>query len=310
MKRLLQLISVLTIISFAIGACSPLTTTTPEAAPAQITITDGLDREIKLAEPAQQIISLAPSNTEILFAIDAGNQVIGRDDFSNYPAAVEEIPSVGGASGYNLEKIAELQPDLVLAAEINSPEEVKAIEDLGITVFYLSNPVELDGLYENLRIVARLTGHGRINGSVDYIFTESGWRGFRKNNAAAESRPVVFYELDGTDSTKPWTSGPGTFITLLIEKAGGTSIGAELDLPWAQISQEQLVVKNPDIILLGDALWGTTPEMVSARTGWDGIKAVQNGKIIPFNDDLVSRPGPRLVEGLEELAKAIHPELY
>jgi len=92
--------------------------------------------------------------------------------------------------------------------------------------------------------------------------------------------------------------------------AGGSSIGAELDLPWAQISQEQLILKNPDIILLGDAQWGTTPEMVAARPGWGDIKAVREGKVIPFNDDLVSRPGPRLVDGLEELARAIHPELY
>ena len=309
MKRLLQLITMLFVISFAMGACSPIASATPETVSAQITIIDGLGREIQLAEPARKIISLAPSNTEILFAIDAGSQVIGRDDFSNYPAEVEEIPSVGGATGYNLEKIAELQPDLVLAAEINSPEEVNAIEDLGITVFYLSNPVELDGLYENLRIVARLTGHGE---STQALITSLQNRvsAVTEKISEVENRPVIFYELDGTDSTKPWTSGPGTFITLLIEKAGGTSIGAELDLPWAQISQEQLVVKNPDIILLGDAQWGTTPEMVASRAGWDGIKAVQNGKIIPFNDDLVSRPGPRLVEGLEELAKAIHPELY
>lgn len=309
MKRLSQIITALVFISVLVGACTPVTTAAPEVAVPQISIIDGLGREVSLAEPAQKIVSLAPSNTEILFAVGAGEQVIGRDDFSNYPSEAGAVQSVGGSSGYNLEKITELQPDLVLAAEINSPEDVKALEDLGITVFYLSNPVEFEGMYENLRTVARLTGHietteeliTSLNNRVEFVSGKV---------SGAETRPVVFYELDGTDPIKPWTSGPGTFITLLIEMAGGSSIGAELDLPWAQISQEQLILKNPDIILLGDAQWGTTPEMVAARPGWGDIKAVREGKVIPFNDDLVSRPGPRLVDGLEELARAIHPELY
>jgi len=309
MKRLSQIITALVFITVLVGACTPVTTAIPEVAAPQINIIDGLGREVSLAEPAQKIVSLAPSNTEILFAVGAGEQVIGRDDFSNYPPEAGAVQTVGGSSGYNLEKITELQPDLVLAAEINSPEDVKALEELGITVFYLSNPVEFEGMYENLRTVARLTGH--IETAEELIASLKGRvESVSEKVSGVETRPVVFYELDGTDPIKPWTSGPGTFITLLIEMAGGSSIGTELDLPWAQISQEQLILKDPDIILLGDAQWGTTPEMVAARPGWGDIKAVREGKVIPFNDDLVSRPGPRLVDGLEELARAIHPELY
>jgi len=309
MKRLSQIITALFFIGVLMGACAPVTTVIPEVAAPQISITDGLGREVSLAEPAQKIVSLAPSNTEILFAVGAGEQVIGRDDFSNYPPEAGAVQTVGGSSGYNFEKITELQPDLVLAAEINSPEDVKALEDLGITVFYLSNPVEFEEMYENLRTVARLTGHIE---TTEELITSLNNRveSVSEKVSGAETRPVVFYELDGTDPIKPWTSGPGTFITLLIEMAGGSSIGAELDLPWAQISQEQLILKDPDIILLGDAQWGTTPEMVAARPGWGDIKAVREGMVIPFNDDLVSRPGPRLVDGLEELARAIHPERY
>jgi len=309
MKRLSQIITALVFIGVLMGACAPVTTVIPEVAAPQISITDGLGREVSLAEPAQKIVSLAPSNTEILFAVGAGEQVIGRDDFSNYPPEAGAVQTVGGSSGYNFEKITELQPDLVLAAEINSPEDVKALEDLGITVFYLSNPVEFEEMYENLRTVARLTGHIE---TTEELITSLNNRveSVSEKVSGAETRPVVFYELDGTDPIKPWTSGPGTFITLLIEMAGGSSIGAELDLPWAQISQEQLILKDPDIILLGDAQWGTTPEMVAARPGWGDIKAVREGMVIPFNDDLVSRPGPRLVDGLEELARAIHPERY
>ena len=308
MKKYLQMIATFTLIGMLLGACSPFLQSAGVET-AQIIMTDGLGREITLAEPAQKIVSLAPSNTEILFAIGAGGEVVGRDDFSNYPAEAGEIQTVGGSSGYSLEKIVELQPDLVLAAEINSPEEVKAIEELGLTVFYLSNPVELDGMYENLRTVAGLTGHEEAAEEL-IVSLQSRVQAVTESVADIESRPTIFYELDGSDPAKPWTSGQGTFITLLIEMAGGNSIGAELDQPWTQISQEQLIVKNPEIILLGDAQWGTTPEMVAARPGWEGIQAVRENKIIPFNDDLVSRPGPRLVDGLEELVRVLHPELY
>jgi len=128
--------------------------------------------------------------------------------------------------------------------------------------------------------------------------------------AKAESKPLVFYELDATEPAKPWTSGPGTFIDLLIGLAGGRNLGASLQGAWAQISQEELIVQNPDIILLGDSLYGgVTPEQVAQRPGWDAIKAVKENRVYPFNDDLVSRPGPRLVDGLVELVKVLHPEL-
>jgi iron complex transport system substrate-binding protein len=128
--------------------------------------------------------------------------------------------------------------------------------------------------------------------------------------AKAESRPVVFYELDGTDAAKPWTPGPGSFMDELIRAAGGENAAAGLTSAWAQISIEELLVQDPDFILLGDAIWGVTAEQVAARAGWEGLTAVKEGRVLPFNDDLVSRPGPRLVDGLEELARLIHPELY
>ena len=128
--------------------------------------------------------------------------------------------------------------------------------------------------------------------------------------AKATTRPSVFYELDGTDPAKPWTPGPGSFLDELIRAAGGENVAAGLSSAWAQISVEELLVKDPEIILLGDSIYGMTPEQVAARAGWEGLTAIREGRIYPFNDDLVSRPGPRLVDGLEELAQLIHPELY
>jgi iron complex transport system substrate-binding protein len=209
---------------------------------------------------------------------------------------------------YNFEQIVNLKPDLVLAAEINTPEQVKALEDLGVTVFYLSNPTNIEGMYANLITVGKLTGkEPEATALVDSL---------KQRVAAVEdkisrvtTRPKVFYELDGSEAAKPWTAGAGTFIDMLITMAGGENVAASLAGSWGQFSQEALLVANPDFILLGDSAYGTTAEQVAARTGWETIQAVKAGQVLPFNDDTVSRPGPRLVDALEELVRILHPEL-
>ena len=124
------------------------------------------------------------------------------------------------------------------------------------------------------------------------------------------SRPSIFYEIDATDPAKPYTYGPDTFGDLLITRAGGFNIGSELTDPYPQISLEQIVVSNPTVILLGDAMWGVTVESVVARPGWETIEAVKSNQIFPIDDNLISRPGPRLVDGLEQLAKLLHPGVF
>lgn len=285
-------------------AITPTPTVSPAAA---IVLTDGLNRTVTLEAPAQRLVSLAPSNTEILFAVGAGSQVVGRDESSDYPAEVTILPTVGGWSGFSQEAIAALQPDLVLAAEITPPELVAALESLGLTVYLLPNPHTLEEMYGNLETVAILTGHEaeaqtlieQLRARVAVVDGQV---------AAIAERPRVYYELDATEPTKPWTAGPGSFIDLLIARAGGINVAANLSGEWAQISLEELLVLDPDIILLGDALYGETPEKVAARPGWETLRAVRNGQVFPFDDTLVSRPGPRLVDALEALFRVLHPE--
>ena len=281
-----------------------------ESMPEPISLTDGLGREITLEGPAQRVVSLAPSNIEILFAIGAGDQVVGRDDFANWPEEVIDLPSTGGSFGeLNTEIILDLEPDLVLAAELTTPEQVQSLEDLGLTVFFLTNPIDLEGLYKNIMTVAQLTGH---EGEAEQVV--EGLKGrvaaIEDKIATTDEKPLVFYELDSTDPSAPWTAGGGTFIDTLITLAGGENIGAAFEGAWVQISAEEIISQDPDIILLGDSIWGVTSEDVAARPGWEALSAIQNGMVFPFNDDLASRPGPRLIDGLEELAKLIHPELF
>lgn len=320
---------ILTLLIALLAACSPQAAPTPfepesvstdipatevvapTEAPIEVpsmTYTDSLGRTVALEATPQRIVSLAPSNTEILFAVGAGSQVVGRDEFSDYPPEAASIASIGGSFGeYNAEAILALEPDLVLAAEINPPELVQQLEDLGLTVYYLGNPTTLEEMYTNLETVASLTGH-EVTELVDSL--KARVAAVDEKIAPLSSRISVFYEIDATDPTKPWTYGPGTFGDLLIARAGGYNIGNIASDPYPQLSLEQVVAANPALIVLGDSMWGVTPDSVKGRPGWETIPAVQNDQIFPFDDNLVSRPGPRLVDGLEQLAKLLRPELF
>jgi iron complex transport system substrate-binding protein len=314
----------LTILLTLMTACAPQATptTAPVAtempatqAPTEpaiettLIVTDGLGREVTLNELPQRIVSLAPSNTEILFAIGAEDQVVGRDTLSDFPEAAQSVTDIGSTfDALNTELIVSLEPDLVLAAEINTPEQVKQLEDLGLTVYYLKNPLTLEEMYGNLEIVAQLTGH-RQEAAALIESLKARVAAVDEKIAPLSSRFSVFYELDATDPAKPYTAGNGTFITQLIDRAGGYNIASELE-GYPQISLEQVVAADPAFIILGDARYGVTPESIAQRPGWENLSAVKNGQVLPFNDDLVSRPGPRLVDALEELAKLLRPELF
>jgi iron complex transport system substrate-binding protein len=272
-------------------------------------MSDGLGRTVTLNGPAQRIVSLAPSNTEILFAVGAGTQVAGRDESSDYPDETLSLPTVGGWSGFSTESIVALQPDLVLAGGINTPELVASLESLGLRVYFLPNPATIEEMYANLETVGLLTGHEAETAAlVEALKVRVA--AVDEKIAAVTERPSVYYELDATDPTKPYTAGPGSFVDLLIQRAGGANVGAQLQGQWVQISLEELLILDPDMILLGDALYGETPEKVAARPGWEVLSAVQDGRIYPFDDTLVSRPGPRLVDALEAMARFLHPGLF
>lgn len=305
MSRLFRLITLLVLV---LSACAPAAT--PAPTPASLTFTDGLGRTVTLAGPAQRIVSLAPSNTELLFAVGAGRQMVGRDDLSDYPAEAADVASIGSTFGpLNTETIVNLKPDLVLAAEINTPEQVKGLEDLGLTVYWLANPKDFPGLYQNVGLIGALTGREAEARALAQSL-EARVAAVAEKLKGASTTPRVFYELDATDPTKPYTVGPGTFMDTLLTLAGAVNIAATLNDPYPQISSEELVKQNPDLILLGNAAYGVTVEAVQQRPGWEAIAAVKQNRIVAFDDNLASRPGPRLVDGLETLAKVLHPELF
>ena len=304
-RRSLAMAAFLVVSALILAACAaPATTPT-----GPVQITDGLGREIALEGPAQRIVSLAPSNTEILFAVGAGSQVIGRDEVSDFPASVGNVTSIGSTFGeLNTEAILALEPDLVLAASITAPEQLQTLEALGLTTFVLPNPMDFEGLYENLATAGQLTGHSR---EAVELAAELRARVEAVGTATAGAEPAsVFYEVDGSDSSAPWTTGVGTFQDLLIDLAGGVNVAGGIQ-GWGQIDLEALITSDPEVILFGEGPFiATTIDSLRVRPGWDGISAVQMGRVVPIDTNWVDRPGPRLVDALEAMAEALHPELF
>jgi iron complex transport system substrate-binding protein len=285
---------------------------TPTPAPFPLTVTDGAGRKVTIAKQPARIISLAPSTTEILFAIGQGPKVVAVDDLSDYPAEVKNLPKVGSFKP-NFEQIVAKQPDLVLAAGgLLAPDNLKQLEDLKLTVVEIgSAATTMDS------IMADITLAGRVTGAPDQAKTVTDAMRKRLDDLTAKgktlgavSSPVVYWELDATDASKPYTVGPGNFINDIIALAGGKNAFAKAALPFAQISGEQVVAANPNVIILSDAAYGVSVEQVKARKGWSTIDAVAKNRVFPIDDNLVSRPGPRVLDGLEAALKLIHSESF
>ena len=295
------------LLGMLVSACGPAAMA---SAAKPVSLTDGTGRTVTLTLPAERVVSIAPSNTEVLFAVGAGAQVVGRDSFSDYPPEAKKVKDIGGGVGsLNTELILSQKPDLVLASPLTPQEQVADLEKANLTVYVLPNPKTFDDLYTNLETVGKLTGHDQDAAKlVDSL--KARVKAVTDKVANVTQRPIVYYELDATDPSAPYTSGPDTFVDLLIRTAGGENFGTTLKGDWVQISVETLLTRQPDYIVLGDSAYGVTSESIQARPGWDALKAVQDGKISGFDDNTVSRPGPRLVDGLEAMAKLIHPELF
>jgi len=305
---MLRKILVLTLLVLLAAACGPAAAF-PAGHPT--TLTDGSGRTVTLRVPVQRVVSLAPSNTEILFAIGAGSQVVGRDSYSDYPPEARNVTDIGGLVGtQNTELILSKKPDLVLASPLTPPEQIADLDKAGLTVYVLPNPKTFDDLYTNLETAGKLMGREKEADALVHAL-KARVQAVVSKVALASARPLVYYELDATDPTAPYTSGPDTFVDLLIRTAGGENFGGELKGDWVQISVETLLARQPDFIVLGDYTYGgVTPEQVKVRAGWDALNAVKQNKIFTFDDNTVSRPGPRLVDGLEAMAKLLHPDLF
>jgi iron complex transport system substrate-binding protein len=268
-------------------------------------------RTVTIAAVPERLISLAPSTTEILFAIGLAPKLVAADDFSDYPAEAKNLPKIGGLNGaYNFEQIVALKPDLIFAAGITAPEAITKLEALKLPVVVIgAEKTSFESVFADIALVGQATGQTEQAAQVTTAMQDQ-LTALKAKLAGAKEKPLVYWELDATDPTKPYSAGPGNFVSDMIALAGGTNVFEKAETPFPQVSSEQVVAANPDVIILSDAAYGITVESVLKRPGWQVITAVKQQRVAPIDDNLVSRPGPRLVEGLEATARIIHPELF
>ncbi len=266
-----------------------------------------------------RIISMAPSTTEIAFALGLDDKIVAVSNYCDYPydfsAWIEagNMSTIGDFNDPNMEVIASLSPDLILATAGVQGPTIGSLRDLGFKVVIL-NPSDIDGVMQDIELVGNATGktveaaalieeiNGRINTVVNTV-------------ANAVSTPTVYYEV-WYDPTSLWTAGSKAWQNALIEKAGGVNIFADQNLEYFQSSAEAVIQRNPDIILLpaegmgkGDPFWGSL-DAVRARPGWDTINAINNNGLVEVDSNTIARAGPRVANIIEDLAEAFHPELF
>jgi len=271
----------------------------------KLRLVDDGGRELVLDRPAERLISLAPSNTELLFALGVGGRVVGTAPFSDYPPEASEIPVVVSLGYLDTELIVTLEPDLIFAAGITSPAQRTQLEDLGLPTLVLE-PKNLSGIVENIFLAGRAVGAQVAAQRLAENFT-AGWENVTRTLANVTSFPRTFYLMDTFGGY--WTAGSGTFIDEFIREAGGTNIASEIS-GWFIFSAENITASDPEVIIL--AAYAMVDETTFASDPfWGQLTAVKEGRVYRITDqNLFDRPGPRLVMGLEILAQWLHPEAY
>jgi len=297
-----------------LGAC----TSTPErpvlvgqSEPAfPLNVTDQMDREVTIAALPQRIVSLSPGNTEIAFALGLEDKLVGVTEFCDYPQAAKDKPKVGGFSTVDIEKVVESEPDLILAANIHKEEVIPRLEGLGLTVLALT-PETFDEVPDAITLVGECTGEQEeaaqlVAGMGNRIRAITDKTGSLKS----DERPRVFYII-WHDPLK--TVGSDTLIHELIELAGGTNIAQSLSEEYPAMSLEAVIMSNPQVIIAGSGMGGGASlpyEFALTEERLKDLDARVNDQLYEIDTDLVGRPSPRMVDGLEQLAKMIHPEMF
>jgi len=279
-------------------------TATVAATPGPVTLTDDEGTTVVIAEEPQKIVSLTPAATETLFAIGAGDRVVAKvQDITPYPPEADDLPVVATFDGTDVEKIVALEADLVIAGGLGftKPDVVTQLRglDIPVVVVYAS---DLDTALADIELI------GQAAWAADEAATLTADMRADLDELAALTtdlpKPRVFYEIDTFNAI--YTT-PDDFVAAeLLRLAGAEPITTDASYV---ISLEKLVAADPEIILLGDTASGATAELVAARPGWGGMTAVVNGDIFPVDDVVITRPGPRLVDGLRALITAIHPDV-
>ncbi len=285
------------------GSSGSASSASPSSSGAALSATDDTGATVTLQQPAARIVSLAPANTEIAYAIGAGGKMVAGTSYDDYPAEAKSLPKVGDFQTPNVEKIASFQPDLVLATGGIQDSLRAKLEGLGMKVFVV-DPKTYDGVVADIAALGKLTGSETKAQQVVAQMTQA--KADVQAKVGSLAKASTFLEI----YSKPlMTAGSGTFIDDMITLAGGTNIGAQAGSGFPNFSTEVLLKDDP-AVYVADSGSMSKPGDITQRAGFGDLAAVKQGHVYVIEDSLIARPGPRLAQGLQELAKMIHPEAY
>ena len=267
-----------------------------------VSITDSKGKEITFDEMPTRLVSTVPSNTEIIYAVGKGENLVGVSTYCNYPNEAIEVDKIGDYDGPNTELIIGMDPDVVFGSWM-SDDVVTQLEDAGIKVVLL-NPGDLEQTYETMQTIGNIVG--APDEAAEMVSNLKAKQKAIMDRVAGYEAKTVFFEI-WDDPLK--SAGPGSFHNELITLANGVNIAGDTESAYPSYSLELLIAKNPQVYLTADDGFKTA-EDIFAREGYENIEAIKTGQLFMLNQDIISRPGPRIIEAFESMAAAIHPEAF
>lgn len=301
-KKWLALFTFIFLLSSVIVACTPTpgsyTPMKPNSIKYPFHLTDQVGNKITLEKEPERIVSLIPSTTEIAFALDLKEKIVGVNENDDFPAEVKNLPKVGDYK-IDVEKVVALKPDLVLADKANEAETIKKLQQLGIPVL-VTNANEVKDVFQSIATIGEATNRTNEADRLVAKMSDQRLKIFHEVARIPEDQRVkVWIEVDPT----LFTAGGDTFLNELVTLAGGKNVAIELK-GWPQVSAEQVVKWNPDVIL---TTYGGEQEILK-RQGWEAVNAIKNNRVVSVDPNLVNRPGPRIIDGVEQIAKGFYPD--
>ncbi|WP_312475330.1 ABC transporter substrate-binding protein [Neobacillus sp.] len=274
-----------------------------------VTIKDALGNQVVLEKKPEKIVSLLPSNTEIAYSLGLGKEVVGVSDYDNYPEDVTKKEKIGGQD-INLEKIISLKPNLVLAhasSAHNSKEGLQQLKDAGIPVLVVNDAQNFEQVYDSISMVGKATGETKKADEIIKGMKDKLAEIIAKTKGIKEKKKVL---VEVSPAPDIYTAGKKTFMDEMLSSIQAENIANDQE-GWIKIDQEAMIKRNPDVIITTYGYYVKNPaEQVLNRKGWETVNAVKNKQVIDVDSDRVTRSGPRVVEGVEDLAKAIYPEIF
>ncbi len=272
---------------------------------ALLTVTDMKGREVKFEKPVEKIVALTAADCEILYAIGAGDKLVGRGEFCDYPQEVLQVPAVQSGSDTNIEQIIALGPQVVIMSDMaQSKEQIEAMESAGIKVV-ITDANDIAGVYSAIELVGEVAG--KKQEAADLIESMKKTFTVITEKSAGDGTKTIYFEVSPLEFGL-WTAGTGTFMDEIAAMLGLKNAFSDIS-GWGEISQEQVIDRNPDYIVTTMMYFGEGPtpvEEIMGREGWQDITAVKNARVMNSEGDVLTRPGPRLAEGAQALYSFIY----